>query len=260
MDDSKKLSFAMKDTVLGEELTPYNLTLPLLSEFIEQVTTFLRGSNRPDLTEVKTSIKKGSLAVVAENPIGILDDAFKDYESVQRSNSLDLLDPVRAKIIERWQQDARNNQDRVYELFLGDTKSELPVFTISSDTDFKSKKEVWVDVELYLYGKIYDLGGKSKPNVHIELENGKSIKIGTKASILTGDSENRLYKEQLVRVKAKRNIETKELKDERLISFEHYRPEFDDEEFEKIAKKAKVAWQSVKSATGWVENMRGNSA
>ncbi len=250
----------MKDTVLGEELTPSNLTLPLLAEFIEQVTTFIRGSSRPDLTEVKTSITKGSLAVTAENPTGILDAAFKDYDSVQRNDSLDFLDPVRARIIERWQIDARNNQNRVYEMFLGDKKSELPVFTISSDTDYRAKKEVWVDVELYLYGKIYDLGGKSKPNVHIELENGKSIKIGTQASILTGDSENRLYKEQLVRVKAKRNIDTKELKDERLISFENYSPSFDEEEFEKIAKKATLAWQSVKSATSWVENLRGNSA
>lgn len=261
MDESKKISFAVKDVVLGEDLSPSNLTLPLLGEFIEQVTTFLRGSGRPDLGEVRTSIKKGSLAVVAENPTGILDDAFKDYEWAQQNDSLDLLDPVRARVIEQWQTEARNNENRIYELFFGETKQEItPVFTISSDTDYKAKKEVWVDVELYLYGKIYDLGGKSKPNVHIELENGRSIKIGTHASMLTGDKENRLYKEQLVRIKAKRNIDTHELKDEQLISFEHYNPVFNEDEFEKIAKKAKVAWQSVKNATEWVENLRGSSA
>lgn len=260
MDDSKKMSFAIKDTVLGNDLGPSNLTLPLLSEFIEQVTTFLRGSSRPDLGEVKTSIKKGSLAVVIENPTGILDDAFGDYETVQRSNSLDMLDPVRAKVIEHWQVEARDNEDRVYELFKGEVKTDVSLLTISGDTDYVAKKEPWVEVELYLYGKIYDLGGKNKPNVHIELENGKSIKIGAQASILIGDKENRLYKDQLVRIKAKRNIATQELKDERLISFEHYSSVFDEDEFEKIAKKAKVAWQSVTNATEWVENLRGSGA
>ncbi len=200
MADSKKISFAVKDMVLGEDLSPSNLTLPILSEFIEQVATFLRGSGRPDLGEVKTNIRKGSLAVVAENPTGILDDTFKDYEWAQQNRSLERLGPVRARVIEQWQIAARNSEDRIYELFLGETKQDVSaVFTISNETDYKAKKEVWVDVEPYLYGKIYNLGGKSKPNVHIELENGRSIKIGTQAAQLTGDKENRLYKEQLVR-------------------------------------------------------------
>lgn len=259
MKESKKISFAIKDKVLGEELTPSNLTLPLLSEFVEQVTTFLRGSGRPDLSEVKTSIKKGSLAVVVENPVGTLDDAFKDYQTIQRTKTLDFVDPVRARVVETWQKAADSSEDRIYELFFGEAKSEDTTLTISDETDYKASQETWVDVELYLYGRIYDLGGKNKPNVHLELENGKSIRVGTKASILLDDNENRLYKDQLVRIKAKRNIATKELKDERLISFEHYDPTFDQDEYDKIAKKAQIAWQSVKNPTGWVESLRGNS-
>jgi hypothetical protein len=261
MSDTTKISFAVRDVVHGEELSPDNTTLPMLSDFVEQVMSFLRGSGRPDLNEVKASIKKGSLAVVAENETGLLTDAFEDYNKVMKTKSLDDIDPARARIMELWQNEARRNQNRDYRLYLGDETdtSNLDFLSISSDTDFKTKKEVWVDVEMYVYGHIYDLGGKSKPNVHIELENGKSIKIGTKATVLTGDNENRLYKDQLVRIKARQNVDTKELKDERLIAFEHYNPVFDEDEFEKIAKKTKFAWKSIDNVGSWVENLRGSS-
>jgi hypothetical protein len=258
MSDSKQIAFAMKDKVFGEELSPSNLTLPLLSEFVEQVITYIKGTSRPDLSEVKTVIKKGSLAVVAENEAGILNDAYEDYLLVSKKSDLDLIDPVRARIIETWQSEARKNQDRVYELYVGNETNDLPTLTISYDTDFKPRRETWVDVELYLYGRVYDLGGKNKPNVHIELENGSTITLGTKESVLIGDSENRLYKDQLVRVKARKNIKTGKLKDERLVSFEHYEPVFREDEFERISKKARIAWRSVVSSSLWVEKLRGN--
>ncbi len=262
MNSSKKISFSIKDSVLGSALNPSNLTLPLLGEFIEQVTIFIRGKSRQDLGEIKTSIKKGSLAVVVENPTGLLDDAVRDYMLLQENNTLESVsDSVRAEVIDQWQVAAKNNSNRTYELSIKEpTTQKTLTLTISSETNYMWKKQVWVDVELYLYGKIYDLGGKNKPNVHVELENGKTIKIGTHISILIRDNKNRLYREQLIRIKAKQNTTTHELKNERLISFEHYSPKFDEDEFEMIAKKSKVAWQSVKSATDWVENLRGNNA
>lgn len=262
MSDVTKISFAMKDTVLGDDLSPDNTTLPLLSEFIEQVMIFLRGSGRPNLDTIKAGIKKGSLAVVAENEAGLLDSALKDYDTVMKTHSIEDIDPARAKIIEFWQNEAKRSQSRNYQLYTGDDSStaDLKFLRIAFDTDFKKIKEIWVDVELYLYGKVYDLGGKNKPNVHIELENGNSLKIGTKATLLTGDNENRLYKDQLVRVRAKKNIKTEELEDEKLISFEYYNPVFDEDEYNKLAKKTKAAWRSVKNISSWVEDLRGSGA
>lgn len=261
MDIPTKISFTIKDTVLGDQLSPSNLTLPLLSEFIDQVSSFLRGKSRQDLIEVRTGIKSGSLAVVVENQAGALDSAFKDYIVMQQNYALENLDPVRAQIIEQWQNIAKNNTERTYELFFGETKVDgAPVFTISSSTNYTVRKDVWVNTELYVYGKIFDLGGKSKPNVHIELDNGKTIKIGTDTSMLIGDNTNRLYRKQLVRIKAAQNIITRELRNEQLISFEYYNPVFDQEGFDKIAKKAKVAWKSITTPTEWVDSLRGDYA
>lgn len=251
------LSFAVKDNLLGQPLSPSNMSLPLLSEFAEQVATFLRGSGRTDISEIKTVIKEGSFAIEVEDTTGTLTDALEDYEWAVKKGNLNNVDPVRARIIELWQYAAKRNDDRVYELFSGDNKLDS-VLVISNDTDYKIKKDVWVDVELYLYGRIFDLGGKNRPNVHLELEGGKTIRVSSDVALLTGDRENRLYKRQLVRIKAKQNTETKKIKDETLLSFEHYRPEYDEDAFMSIVKKARLAWRSVENATTWVEELRGS--
>jgi hypothetical protein len=256
MGNVNKLSFSIKDEILGEDLSPSNFTLPLLTEYAEQVQSFLRGNTRKDLAQVKTSIEKGSLALVADNTNGTLNDAADDYSALSQSQTISDIDPVRARIIELWQANARRHPKREYRLALGEGATEQ-IVTITAETDFKVERELWVEVELYAYGTIYDLGGKSKSNVHIELENGTTLKVETDAKVLVHDDENRLYRRQLLRIKAERKMGTKFLRNERLISFEHYSPSYDEGEFERIARKAKLAWGDVKSASKWVEELRG---
>lgn len=47
-----KLTFRVRDKVLGEEISIDNINLPLLNEFSGQVMTFIRGSKRIDLKHV----------------------------------------------------------------------------------------------------------------------------------------------------------------------------------------------------------------
>lgn len=251
-----KLAFSIKDKVFGDNLSPNNATLPIVSEFLQQVISFLKGSDRFDLNEIKTVIKSGSLLVQVENESGLLLNAYNDYMKLKESNDLNKIDFVRAKIIEKWQAETKLNELREYLLFK--EKPELESIRISKETEFVEKRDVWVEEESYLYGRVFDMGGKTKPNVHIELETGNAIKIGADESELINDTINRLYKDQLVRVRVKRNIETNQIKDERLVSFEYYNPVFNEEDFEKIIRKARLAWKSVKNPTKWVEQLRGN--
>ena len=256
MTDTTKITFSVKDEVLGSELTPENTTLPILSDFVDQVSSFIKGEKRVDLAGIKTSLTRGSLAITAyNNDIGTLNNAIVDYGHIVENRSIDKIDPTRAKIFEMWQSAAKASDARIYHIEMSDN-GKTSIITIDKNSEYSSKKIIWVDVDLYLYGKIYDLGGKSKPNVHIELENGKTLKIGTNSSILSQDEENRLYKDQLVRIKAKRNIYTRELKEEQLISFEKYNPVFDEENFQSIVKKARLAWKNVGDASKWVEDLR----
>jgi hypothetical protein len=258
MGNTNRISFSIDDEVLGDELSPSNLTLPLLTEYAEQVQVFLKGSSKKNMNEIKTSIEKGSLALVADNATGVLNDAVDDYETLTRSELISDVDPVRSRIVEQWQYNVRKHPNRRYKLSVGELEDKKEI-VITADTNYTVVKEVWSEVELYLYGTVYDMGGKSKPNVHVELENGTSLKIETNAKQLTKDGENRLYTRQLVRIQAEQKFGTKELRNERLVGFEHYEPVDDEEQYKKIASMAKTAWADIGNASKWVENLRGSS-
>lgn len=260
MDDNKTFRFALKDKLLDADITPSNVSLPLLADFINQVSSFLRGKDRISLGEVRTSVVEGSFALTVHDDTGLLDAAYEDYKLVKETHDISTIDPVRASVILEWQDAARSNDDRSYSFGFEVSDSVLDQLFIDDNTEFTTAQETWLNVELYIYGRVFDLGGKSKTNVHIELANGKTLKASTRPAVLIGDSENRLYRKQLLRINAEQNLDTMELRNERLISFEHYNPVVDEEQYETMSRRIKAAWRSVENITQWVEDLRGLNA
>lgn len=256
------LYFSIDDTLLDEKIGLDNVSLPILKDLIEQFSAFIKGDNSVNLNEVKIEIKPGSVALVAEHS-PLTESAVADYRTFKQSGDLSHISPIRAKVIASLQEKARKNPDRLYTISDETTKTSIKSNSveISSETDFRVvHKDQWIDTETYLHGRVYDMGGKSKSNVHLTLSNGTSIKLGAEESLLADDSENRLYKDQLVRIKAQRNLRTKELRNERLVNFEYYEPSFDEIEFNNQVAKTKQAWQDVPDIVSWVEELRGNHA
>ncbi len=115
----------------------------------------------------------------------------------------------------------------------------------------------WVQVEKYLHGKIVDIGGKTKANVHLELENGQTLTVSSSHDLLAQDERNRLYRPALLHVTAEENLHTGELRNLRLLAFETHQPSYDDEEFRLMVERGTKAWDDVASATEWTDALRG---
>jgi hypothetical protein len=259
MDSNKVLRFALQDKLLDTDVSPSNISLPLMADYIKQVSAFLRGSSRTNLGEIKTEIIEGSFAVAVHDETGVLEDAYNDYRQIKGGQDLSGVDPARISVILEWRDAAVSNEDRKYSLgeVLGD--GIIDQMFIDSSSTINQVSELWVNTELYVYGRVYDMGGKTKTNVHLLLENGSTIKAETKPEVLRSDDQNRLYKKQLVRISAEQNVETKEIRKERLLSFEHYSPVFDEDQYEVLARRIKSSWSHVVNVNEWVENSRGSS-
>lgn len=63
----------------------------------------------------------------------------------------------------------------------------------------------------------------------------------------------------MLRIRARYNVLTRELRDARLIEFVEYEPRFDPAEMERLTRRGALAWRDVGSATEWVEALRGGS-
>ena len=255
-----QISFILQDNSRGEELDLNNLDLGLFADFFRQVQDFLRGSNNQDLSEMKIGVRSGSATVLVEGSKSVLSPLLKDYAYLQKHTDLSRIDSKRAKIIKSWQEtDAVRQNKRTYQIThkTRESEPESSMVAISQNTSYKLP-QLWVDVELYLYGHIYDMGGKNKSNVHMELENGDSIIVEADQEFLAGEKENHLYKKQLIRVKARQNIADNSVSNAKLISFESYNRIFNQAEYKKLAEKGAQAWKGIKDIDKWIEEGRGN--
>lgn len=140
-----------------------------------------------------------------------------------------------------------------------DTLNESRGISFTNKTDYKtSRTDQWAKTEILMYGKVVDMGGKTKTNVHIVLDNDDTIVLDADSQKIAEDNENRLYKDQLVKVFAEQNLETKKLRNESLLEFVKYNPHFDEDEFNRISKEVEHSWADVPDIVTWVEETRGN--
>jgi len=253
METADTLSFALNDRIQDREIGPQYVPLALLGQFETDVEEFLRGSQRDvDLSQVIVSIESGSLTIVATG-LRAAGSLWTDIARLVDPAALGVIDPKRAAVVERWQAAARKHPSRRYRLT--DMRGRFSI-EVDTDSDFRDRTEVsWVPVEKHLFGTIIDWGGKTNPNVHLDVGYGRTLKIASSQRLLAEEPENRLYKPALLHVAAEENFKTGELRNMTLLAFEERMPTWDETGFDELVRKGTRAWAQV--SDDWLEELRG---
>lgn len=254
MTPSDTLRFALNDRIDNAPVGPSHVPLGLLGQFQNDIEEFLKGSNKDiDPSQVLVSVQEGSLAIVASGLLAAT-SLWADVGRLQNPSALGLLDPKRAAVIERWQAAARKNPNRSYSLT---DPSHAIAIRVDSASDFRNQVEaVWVKVEKYLQGLVTDLGGTTKANVHLKLDNGKVLTIASSQQLLADEEQNRLYKPALLLVTAEENLRTGELRNLVMVNFEAP-PAWDEAAFKAQVSKGTKAWAEVPDS--WLEDLRSSN-
>lgn len=254
MNPINELRFAVSDRINDVEVKPAHVPLTLLGEFQKDVSEFLKGAGRDvDPAQVQVSVEDGSLTFVASGLL-VATSLWTDLEHLKSPDSLSLIDAKRAAVVERWQSSARQNPQRSY--LVADRAAQVG-FSINSTSDYRRGEQVWMHVEKYLHGRIVDLGGKTKANVHLELENGNILKVESSQNLIAQEEHNLVYRQVLLHVTAEENLLTGALRNLRLLAFEAHQPSYDEDEFKSMVERGTQAWAGVPDSTAWVETMRG---
>ena len=252
------LRFSVSDRISDAEVGPRRVPLSLLGDFQRDVSEFLRGSARDvDPAEVLISVEEGSLALLASGLMAA-PTLWADLDRLKSPDSLNLIDPKRATVVERWQTIARQNPHRKYQV--SDLTAARVGLSVNASTNFRRVEEVWVTVEKYVHGKVVDWGGKIKPNVHLEMSDGTVLKVSATQQLLAQEEQNRLYRSVLLHISAEENLLTGALRNPVLMAFETHQPAYDEAEFQKMVQRGTAAWSDIPSATEWVEGLRGEQA
>lgn len=258
MNRIDQLRFAVNDRINDAEVRPSHVPLVLLGEFQKDVSEFLKGSSRDvDPAKILVSIEEGSLAFVATGLLAA-STLWADLEHLKSADSLSLIDSKRASVVERWQSVAQKNPHRRYSVI--DQSAQVSFFMIDSTSNFRRIEDAWVYVEKYLHGNVVNMGGSTKANVHLKLDNGVTLTIASTQAKLARGEQNRLYRPALLHVTAEENLLTKELRNLSLLAFEDHQPSYDDDEFNLMVERGTKAWADIPNATAWLEALRGNHA
>jgi hypothetical protein len=252
MNPSDTLRFALNDRINGVSVEPKHVPLYLLGQFQDEVQEFLKGSTKDvDPKQVIVSIEGGSLTIVATGLLAAT-SLWADVDHLQNPSALGLLDPKRAAVIEVWQAEARKNPHRSYAL--ADSNKTLKA-RVDASSDFRNQIEaVWMPVEKFLQGTVVDMGGSTRANIHLRLDNGKTLIVASTQELIASEEKNRLYRPALLHVRAEENLKTSELRNLNLLAFDASQPHWDETEFAKLVQKGTRAWADMPE--NWLEELR----
>jgi len=258
-DTRQPLSFSLHDEVEGRPLTPENVDLLTLHQFMGEVIALVRGDfSRAEMGQPSVAIEEGSVKLVSLVAVTVAASLHQDLAGLARTQDLDAISPKRAEVIETWQaRAAKAGSNRRYDL-LAELAEEAPAkLEVSHQTHFRHLQlDSWVHAEKYLTGRVVDLGGKTRPNVHLVLPSGASIKVDATEDQLEG--ADYLYKTMTLNVSVKEHIRTGEIRQARLIDVVKPLREIDEDKLKTLWQKGKGAWAGISSPTAWVEELRGS--
>lgn len=256
MTKTRGLRFQLSDRIGNSEVSPAAVPPALLKQFADEVSRFLAGSRREvDPMTMPVSIGNGSLILQA----GALPESLTlwgDLAILEREDSLHVVDPLRSKVVAEWQQQARSKPHRRYAI---DAAKGGRLLVVDGQSNYRpGDDQPWVRSERYLAGVVLDMGGATSPNIHLKLDNGKTLKIDASQAQLADEKENHLYHNVLLRVQVDEHARSGELRNARLLGFEPYRPRFDSAEFDEFVRKGTEAWRDVADPIAWVREQRGS--
>lgn len=247
---NEELKLSMYGTLDEQPISPENVSLFDLRQMSDDFGKFIKGSDEVNLKELSVSVERGCISLSLNNHID-LPSLQRDYRVLMDNPNGDVdIDPVRAAVIYNFQALSRGSKDRKYVISYKGSK-----LTIGDSSDYKINEPVYVDIEDYIYGELYDMGGQT-PNIHLVAEDGQKITVPAEKELLMSAGD-RLYRKQLVYVSAKEDLKTRDRKDYSLISFEDYNPRWDEQEFSDLVDFYTPKIASLVNPAALINTMRG---
>nr|WP_245243719.1 hypothetical protein [Mariniflexile gromovii] len=234
-------------------LSPKDIDINEVKDFISDVESFLypnrkEKQNRP---HISYDIQEGSAKHKFFLPITAV-ILFNGLTSeIKNRNNLDFLDYKRQSIIDKFQKKAVKEG---YVIEFNNSISKDSSLIIDYTTNFEMIAPTFYESEFYLYGEIYQEGGKS-PNLHISTKKYGNLTISaTKEQIM--DGEKKTYKPYGIKVRGKKSFEDDYLTDLELVEFIQYKPVFNKSLLEKVIEKASANLSKITNVDAWLDDIK----
>ncbi len=215
------------------------------------------GKGRPS---IRIEVEEGSVLFKVTTVAALVIQTQALLAEVNSTRDIGLLHKKQADALSFFQQVASKEH---FTITFGE-QVEQPVLSLEKGTELKLiTEELWVDAELYVKGKITNIGGKTQPNIHVDTSDyGLSgLMVNASEEQLAKEEKNRLYKQQELRIRIKQNVQTGEYdpKSAVLIAFvdQNDTLESADDYLDRLIEEATPHWEAAGDLDKWLKEVRG---
>ncbi|MCC7430324.1 hypothetical protein IT568_05735 [bacterium] len=239
-------------------LTPENYDIQEIIVILKNAENFLfSDGKREKRPTISYKIEEGSVRHIFKTSIQFVISFNAIIGQVDKLQNIDFLETPMAEAFENIQNIASRKN---YAFTISTSIEKTNEVHLDRTTQFFRTKEVWADAEFYFYGKITDVGGKTKANIHIATEESGILVIETPILFLKNYKENLLYKTFVVRTTGRQNSETGEIDTSSLkfVELVDYQPKYDEKYLNGLRNKAKKSWLHKINPDTWLKELREN--
>ena len=238
------------------DVPPHEFDISNLMDLLKNVENLLYPNDKRNRPTISYEVKEGSTRNIVRTIAGPIIAVNAILSQIGNEKSIDSIDPIQGKAIQNIQEWAvKNNQNLIIKTSLENTSN----LEVNRTTQYYRSENIWIDSDLYLYGKIVDMGGMKSPNIHLATDDYGLVTVQTTEEVLANQKDNRLYKYAGIHVQAKQNVKSGKLdKNEvKLLAFVDYEQGYDDDYLSSLINKASKSWKDVTDTDKWLAEIRG---
>ncbi|MFA5511845.1 MAG: hypothetical protein WC313_05295 [Candidatus Kapaibacterium sp.] len=238
------------------ELHPDNYDIREVIAILNNVENLLYPSEKKERPIISYKLEEGSVKHIFKTSLQYIIGFNAIIGQINQVHNIDFLDISTATAIENIQNISIKQN---YAFSLKTSLEQTNEFYIDKTTKYFRTAALWVDADLYFYGKITNAGGKDKANIHLFIEELGTVRIQTPISFLEQYDENLLYKTFGIHAIGKQHSETGEIDTSSLkfIELIDYRPKYDENYLSGLRMKAKKNWLGMINTENWLSEVRG---
>lgn len=253
MKEIKTIDIILEGEYEGTGISPSVVDISYLKDLLSDVEVLFRPDPKMRKEKISIGFSEGSLKMSVNAAAPLVDAFVTEINSLGTMQSFMGLHPRRAKVLKKWH--ARTLQDRIsfnFGLSEGDWK-----FQLSEATPIVAVQDHWVSTEKYLFGEVANIGGVKSPNLHLRTKEYGTVLISIRRDEVKEDSENRAYKNYLIRISCEENLTDAKIRNCKFLEWVDYYPEFDPKALDESIAAGEQAWGHVADSAKYIRNLRG---